>query len=163
MLPANALLNPALAGMLEKIVSGCSFDVAELRPAERRGTRRQATRRVNDYGRTVDVVSEMIEVSIPFVGSRESFLLSPSSCIEIASSAHISGGALKATFDDDEQLDQNVNILIDRTSKNLDQLRKEMAAFKTELLAMLGTAADERIAGIKAQKERNKIRSFPIE
>ena len=106
---------------------------------------------------------DLIKVTIPFHGSPQSFQYSSSTCIEIGRNVVVVDDALIATCDGDQQLDGNVNILIDRVSKNLDQLRKEMATYRGELTSSLGSAADERAAAIRARKERDKTRSFPID
>ena len=161
-IPEAELLNPNRAGRLEKMADACSLDVAELRPTGRTGKHRKERRPVSDYGRAVQVEVDVVEVTIPFVGARDSLPFSPSSCTEIGRTVLAYDGYLTATFDNDEQLDRNVDVVIERISRNLEQLKREMGQFRTELVAALGKAADERATAIKARRELDKTRSFLI-
>ena len=67
------------------------------------------------------------------------------------------------TFDDDDDLDRNVDSFITQVSENLDRLRGEMETFKAQVRNAIGTITDRRVAQLRAQHERDRKRSFPIE
>lgn len=157
------LLDPGLAGKLDGIVEQFRFVVATMRPQERKGKRRTETRQVRDYGELRNVEVSMIDVTIPFDGYPKSFTIAPSHCHVIDTPARTSQAGLQATFYDDDNLDRNVDSFISRVGENLERLRGEMESLRTQISDAVKAIADQRLAKVKAQKERDKSRSFPIE
>ena len=60
----------------------------------------------------------------------------------------------------DDDLQRQIGIFLGRVQENLEQLRKEMPAVCTDIRAALGNAADQRIATVKAQQEKDKKLNF---
>lgn len=156
------LHDPALAGTLEKI-SNFKFDVAVLVPENRKGKRRTTKVPRDDYGRQIMVDVDMIDVTIPFSGWPKSFLYAPSVANIIGEPILVSNGTLVVTFADDAGLDRNVDGFIKYVNENLKNLESDIKKIRQQALRTCQRIANERIARIKLQKERDKTRSFPID
>ena len=161
-LTEQELLVAELAPFLDKI-SDFPFQVAKLKPDGRKGKRRTEKRERTDYGLRTMVDVDFIDVTIPFEGFPKSLTIAPSSCHVIDVLASVENGQLVVTFPDDDNLDPNVNDFIKRDSENLDRQRQEIETIKQETRKAVSAVANRRIAEIKARKERDKARSFPIE
>lgn len=159
----SQLLNPSLAGRLDAIAGEFRFVVAKLRPEERRGKRRTETKEVNDYGQRQTVQMTVIDVAIPFDGYPKSLTIAPSRSHIIQTLVSTIQNPLVVPFMDDENLDKNVDDFIKRVSENLDSLRSEVEGFSREIRAEIQAIVDRRLTILKAQKEQDAKRSFPIE
>lgn len=157
------LLVPSLQARLDTIADQFTLQVARLRPDERRGKRRVEQRESSDYGRHQVVEVSLIDVTIPFVGDPKSLMIAPSRCHVIERPAIANSNSIVVSFGDDENLDKNVDDFVKRVNENLDNLRSEMDSLRNEIKTEIQTIADRRLALVKAQKERDSKRSFPIE
>lgn len=157
------LLNPALPGMLDAIAQGFGFTVAKLQPEGRKGKRRKEHRDTGDSGADHAIEVSLIDVTIPMEGHPNSLTIAPARANLIETPAAKIPGALLVTFDDDDDLDRNVDSFITQVSENLDRLRGEMETFKAQVRNAIGTITDRRVAQLRAQHERDRKRSFPIE
>jgi hypothetical protein len=162
-LTEQQLTNPALAGMLEKIANASVFEVAALRPDEKRGKNRTIRREMHRHGLPMSVEAKLVEITIPFVGSEQSFVFAPTSCNIIDQDATVHENALVVTLDDDEHLERYLVPFITRVSENLERLRKDMADVLRMVQERVKARADHRQSDILATKERNRTRSFPID
>jgi len=157
------LLVPSLQARLDTIADEFTLQVARLRPDERRGKRRVEQRESSDYGRHQVVEVSLIDVTIPFVGDPKSLMIAPSRCHVIERPAIANSNSIVVSLVDDENLDRNVDDFVMRVNENLDNLRSEMDSLRNEIKTEIQTIADRRLALVKAQKERDSKRSFPIE
>ena len=153
---------PNLAGVLENI-SKLNFQVATLRPDQKKGKRRTERRTKKDYGQQVAADVDVIDVSIPFDGWPRSFDFAPTSGRLSSTKARVEEGMIVASFDDDENLERNVDEFIKLTSENLTKLARDLGDLQKRMLQEAQTVANRRIEQIKSRKERDKSRSFPIE
>lgn len=156
------LQDPALAGTLEKICD-FRFEAATLRPADRMGKRRTTKVSKSDYGQQIIVDVDVIDVTIPFTGWPKSFHLAPSGRKIINTPASIVSGGLLVSFPDDQNLDHNVDDFVAQVAQNLESLKRDIEKIKPQMLQAAQLVANQRLAQIKARKERDKTRSFPIE
>jgi outer membrane murein-binding lipoprotein Lpp len=154
------LTSPAVQGVLEKTTNAAGFDVAVLRPEEKSG-RPRTERRTND-GRTVPVEVELMDITIPFTGSPESFTVAPSQKAHIDIPVAVHQDALVATLVRDDDLERQLATFIRRIAQNLDQMRKDMGALRAGVRKAIGEAAHRRAERLKSQQEPYTIRSFPI-
>ena len=162
-LSASDLLDPSLAGKLDKIADQhFNVAVATLRPEERRGRHRDVPSQGTEFGRPVVRKVSYIDVTIPFNGDATSFSFAPSSSHVIMENTLIQDGAIGVSLLDDSNLDKNVDDIIKRVGENLDRIRAEMEQWRPHARKTLDQVAEQRIAELKAQKERDKGRSFPI-
>jgi hypothetical protein len=152
-----------IAETLQKIAK-FKFNLATLKPDQRKGKRRTEKRKVMDYGREVIVDVDLIDVEIPFEGWPKSLYLAPSSrtLIDIPTTI-TSNNTIKVSFPDDENLDRNVDFFIQNVTANLNTLEKELQRIEPQMLQVAQTIVTQRIEQIRERKNRDKGRSFPIE
>lgn len=156
------LLSPDLGEKLQQLAK-VKFDVAILKPEERKGKRRTEKQPRSDFGRKIIVNVDFIDVAIPFEGWPKSFHISPSTCNLIDMPAATSNGAIIVSFLDDQNLDRNVDSFIKQVSQNLEYLKKDLPRIETQRLQIMQHIANHRLMQIEERKERDKTRSFPIE
>ncbi len=162
-LTAQQLEGPNLAEELEKIAQ-FKFNLATLKPEQRKGKRRTEKNKQVDFGREVIVDVDFIDVTIPFEGWPKSFHLAPSSCNIIDTPAAITkDNAIQISLLDDQNLDRNVDLFIQRVTENLNTLGKELQRIEPQMLQIAQVIAKQRRQQIRERKERDKNRSFPIE
>jgi hypothetical protein len=161
-LTTEQLQAPDLASALETIAT-LKFEVATLKPDQRRGKRRTERQKITDYGREIFVDVDFVEVSIPFVGWPKSLRLAPSYCKIVDTPAKITSNTVDVTFRDDQNLDRNVDVFIQIVSENLATLQRELTKLQPQMLQTAQIVANQRIQQIRERKERDKTRSFPIE
>ncbi|MHC1946492.1 hypothetical protein IF803_19090 [Bradyrhizobium sp. UFLA06-06] len=162
-LPEESLTSDKLAEELTKIAH-FQFDVAKLKPDERKGKRRTEKRKISDYGRDVTIDVDIIDVIIPFDGYPKSFQIAPSHCNVIDIPAMITHeNGLRISLPDDQNLDRAVNFFIERVSGNLSTLEKELQNVGPRMLQSAQSAIHQRLQRIRERQERDKTRSFPIE
>ena len=109
-LTQQQLEGPDLAATLERIAT-FKFELAKLKPDQRRGKRRTEKRKRMGYGREIVVDVDFIDVTIPFDGWAKSFRLAPSSCRIIETPVTIGSDAIQVSFPDDQNLERNVDFL----------------------------------------------------
>jgi hypothetical protein len=152
-----------LSATLEKIAK-FEFNVASLKPDQRKGKRRTEKQRRTDYGREITVDVDIIDVMIPFDGWPQSFHLAPSSCRIIETPAAINNDStIRISFRDDHNLEQNVSSFIQGVTQNLNTLRAELERVGPQMLQAAQLLANQRLEQIRERKARDKTRSFPIE
>lgn len=156
------LEGPDLAQTLSQIAK-FKFDVAALKSDQRKGKRRTEKRKIAEYGREIMVDVDFIDVTIPFEGWPKSFYIAPSSCAIIGDSASLIDQAILVSFPDDQSLDRNVDIFIERVNQNLDTLKNELQRIEPQMLQRAQLIANERLQKIRERRSRDKGRSFPIE
>ena len=154
------LMNPSLAGTLEKIAQRYALRVPTLNETAKRGVRSEVERRVDDYGRDTIVNVPVIDVHIPFDGSAEAFRISPSTSLLLSFSAEITDRELIVTVYDNDRAQQEVDNIIKQIKQNLDHLRNDIAGL--DLLGPLNRTAEARIAKIKAARDRDSKLDFPV-
>jgi hypothetical protein len=86
------LLNPTLAGVLERIASVSLFEVATLRSDDKIGKNRKEVMAVN-------AEIKLLDITIPYAGSKMSFHYSPTRCTEIENSVIVQEDALVPNFE----------------------------------------------------------------
>jgi hypothetical protein len=154
---------PGLGEILNSL-SRLEFNLAVLKPHQRKGKRRTEKRQINDYGRQIAVDFDIIDVTVPFDGWPQSFSLAPSSYTLIDIPITItSQPALQFSLPDDQNLDRDVDGLIQRISSNLNMLRSDMRGLETQRLQEAQLVANQRLKQIQERRDRDKKRSFPIE
>lgn len=145
-------------------IAKVKFEVAKLKPDERRGKRRTEKRNAIDYGRQVTVDLDMIDVTIPFEGWPKSFTLAPSSHVIIDTPAKITHErVILVSLPDDQNLDRNVDRFIQQVTQNLDSLARDLKNIEGQMLQVAQVVANQRIKQNRERRERDKTRSFPIE
>lgn len=159
-LSQRRLTSPAVQGVLEKTASAAGFEVAVLHPDEKSG-RPRTERRTND-GHTAPVEVELVDITIPFTGSPESFTVAPSQKAPIDIPVAVHQDALVATLVRDDDLEGRLATFIRRTSQNLDQMRKDMDALRSGVRTAITEAAQRHTERLKSQRQPYKIRTFPI-
>jgi hypothetical protein len=155
------LLNPNLAGRLDRLADQAVFEVAVIDGGEWGKPRTESSMR-SDYGRQVPVEVEMMDMHIPFQGDRRSFQIQPSTSKIIDTLADVMGQELIVSFVYDDDLQRQLGIFLGKVQENLAELRKEMPAVRAGIRTDLGNIADQRIATMKAQQEKDKQLSFPV-
>jgi hypothetical protein len=100
-LDRGAFSNPDIAGVLERIASKYSLEVATLEPSAIRGTRRGIERTVDDFGEARTITIEVMDVKIPFRGDSASFQFSPSSLTIPSQRCEVKNDHLVITLSDD--------------------------------------------------------------
>ena len=154
------LTSPAVQGVLEKTANAAGFEVAVLHPDEKSGSPR--TERRTDGGHTASVEVEVMDITIPFTGSPESFTVAPSQNTHIDIPVAVHQDALVATLVRDDYLEGRLATFICRTSQNLDQMRKDVGALRAGVRNAIAEAAYRHAERLKSQREPYKIRTFPI-
>jgi hypothetical protein len=162
MLDRALLTNPSLAGVLAKIVERHEVTIVEL-SGEVTAQRRSATRSAPDgFGSAVNVNQTWLDVSIPFVGDPETLKYAPSRLAMPPRPMKIHGNALVLSVLDDASADQVVQNVRQIVKGNLDALRSDYEQAKPQLAQAVTQAANERLAKIKAEDERDSTRSFRV-
>jgi hypothetical protein len=152
-----------LSEMLAQIAT-FKFELANLKPDQRKGKRRSEKRKLMDYGREVIIDVDIIDVTIPFSGWPRSFHLAPSSCVIIDTPATVAkDNAIEVSFPDDQNLDRSVDVFVRAVTKNLDTLGSELQKIPPQMLQTAQVVANQRLQQIRDRIERDKNRSFPIE
>jgi hypothetical protein len=159
----QTILDPALAGLLDKIVSYHTLEVATLEPAAKRGSRRDTQRTINDYGEPKTITIPIMDVRIPFQGDAKSFGFAPTQCLVPSIPCEVKEDHLLITLEDDQNLQRRVDEFIQQISQNLQLLRTEMAGWPAQLRERLNQVANARRSQIEAQNERNKNLDFPVD
>jgi hypothetical protein len=156
------LLNPNLAGKLDKLADHAVFEVANLDIARQWGKPRKEQHERERGGQTYVFDVEMMDMHIPFAGDPRSFLLQPSSSQMIDTRADVSGNELLVTFPYDDDLQRQMGFFVDKVVTNLDQLRKELPSIRAEVRNTIDQVANERVAAARAQHGRDQTLSFPV-
>lgn len=157
----SQLQDPSLAGVLEQIAD-FDFEVAKLNPEGRQGKRRTEKKARNDYGREIIVDVDFVDVTVPFTGDAQSLELMPSSGFQIHERAGVSRNGIVVSFLDDQNLDRNVDSFIKRVSENLKNLNADIEKIRSQRLQIAQSEANRRLEKIRARKDLDKSRSFPI-
>jgi hypothetical protein len=162
-LDRHTLLDPGLAGVLDKIASHYSLDVATLEPNAISGSRRGVERAVDDFGMTRNVTIQVMDIRIPFRGEAQSFRFSPSYCSIPSQRCDVKNDHLLITLADDANVQKNVDQFVQQISQNLDGLRNEVGSWLPQLRALLDQIASARMKEIAAQNERDKNLKFKVD
>ena len=161
-LPRHLFSDPSLAGRLDRIVVQHTAKIATL-GAPTGGKARAEGEVTDDYGSRRYVEKKLVDVTIPFTGSAESFGLSASNCHMMAANYDMRGQALVLTLPDDEGLSDAVEDFIRRATHNLDLIRAEMKQAEPELKQAVYAAAERMKQEIAAEGARDAKVNFKIE
>jgi hypothetical protein len=166
-LPEAVSISPrrafGVAGVLERIASKYSLEVATLEPSAIRGTRRGIERTVDDFGEARTITIEVMDVKIPFRGDPASFQFSPSSLTIPSQRCEVKNDHLVITLSDDANVQRNVDQFVQQISQNLDTLRAEVANWLPQLRARLDQVAITKMNKISAQNERDENLTFKVD
>jgi hypothetical protein len=154
------LTSPAMQGILETTANAAGFEVAVLHPDEK--SQRPRTERRTDGAHAAPVEVEVVDITIPFTGSPESFAVAPSQNTRIDIPVAVHQDALVATLVRDDYLEGGLATFIRRTSQNLDQMRKDIGALRAGVRKAIAEAAYRHAERLKSQRKPYKIRTFPI-
>jgi hypothetical protein len=158
--PEKKLSDPAV---IDQIIGDFRFEVAVIRPEERKGKRRIVQRRISDYGQPRIEENVYIDVYIPFSGYPKSFEIGPSSSILIYEECRIDGSAIVVVFPDDDALDASVEAFIAQVTNNLENLKNDLRSAPLQIHNAVVDVVARRRNLIESRTERDKKRSFPIE
>ena len=104
----------------------------------------------------------MIEVTIPFTGSGDAFILAPSTRT-LGVPGEVRDKAIVITLPDDGNLEQELEAAIGKIQTNLGHFANDYKPFEAELIAAMNAAASARNEEIERRKALDAKRSFPIE
>jgi Skp family chaperone for outer membrane proteins len=138
------------------------FEIAQINKEGITATRKEMVGYSNDYGNRREVRSSVLEVSIPFVGSAQSFMIQPSSAVIPSNTLEIRGQSLVLTIPDDTNAEAAVQRLVAQLNQNLASLRKDYDQVKPQLEQEISAAAERRKQQVQAEQERDKKLSFPV-
>jgi hypothetical protein len=156
--------DPALGGMLQKIVEKYSVEIARLNtdPQAITADPVEDEHYVNDYGDRRLVKIRRLRVTIPFTGEAESLKIMPSRSTIPSHGAEIAHNSLVITIADDDNADGQVKAFCDQVQGNLDTLRQDYERDKPQLEQAVSQAAERRKAQIAAENEQDSKRSFTV-
>lgn len=162
-LDRRVITAPNLAGQLDKIAAKYSFEVATLNPEAKRGKRRDKERTIDDYGSHKTIKYSVIDVSIPFTGSDESFKIAPSHSHMVYAECEIRNNVVVLTVPDDDGAQQAINQFVQQVSENFDRLRSEAENWDKDLRDTIAAAAEKRKQQVDAEKGRDGNLNFPVD
>jgi hypothetical protein len=160
--PLTELSNPALAGSLEKLWTTKRPSIPRLFVDRKTGARRQTKRRINDYGREVEVEQTVLDVSIPYEGDGNFFYVRPSTCNIIDEPFIVDGDHLTCTMAFEPAQEAHLAKLLERLEQNLARLRSEEEAFSRTAVARLNEIAALRRVKLEQEEKTASSFSFPI-
>lgn len=161
-LDRRVFADAALAGLLQKIIDKYHLDVARLRKDKVTAVRRDTEdERPDGWGEWQKVQETLLDVTIPFSGDKESFLLRPS-YTAMTRDAEIGESSLTLSVFDDAPANETVQSFIRAVSDNLELLRSEYEQMKPQLAQAVNEAAQRRKQRIEAETARDQTRSFKI-
>ena len=146
---AQRLTNPALEESLQQIINSHVLMVPTLKADQKRGNR---------HG----VGSGMLHVTIPFTGDAMAFSITPTTST-LGLKADVREDYLVIEVHDDHQTQAEVDAFIKATTGNLANLRRDVEAWKPSLSDAVHTAVNDRLAQIKAARDRDQKLDFPID
>jgi hypothetical protein len=162
-LDRRVVVDPGFAGVVEKIISYHTLDVATLEPDRITASRRGIERVVTEFGEARTKTITVMDVRIPFRGIPQSFNLSPTYCSLPSEPCEVNSDHLLVTFRDDADVQSNVDKFVQIISQNLTALKAEVTAWLPQLRARVEEAANARKKEIAAQNERDKNLRFKVE
>jgi hypothetical protein len=157
-LDLSALENGNLAGALERIVNKHALDIPALRTAQKRGERYEIATKSGD----LRVKTSMIDVVIPFDGDPEAFQITPTQCI-LGTTGQLQGQYLVISVMDDDHLQAELDRRLGAIQDNLRNLRHDVDTARKATLEQLQVAAEQRLARLKKQRQRDSKFDFPID
>jgi hypothetical protein len=159
----RVVADPAFAGKLQEIVKKHHLEVAHLHKDRITAHRKDTEREVMDeWGNRRKIKQTRLDVTLPFSGDKESFLLSPSRVTLPPIDAEIGASSLTINILDDDNADEAVRSFAQIVGDNLEVLRTEYDQLRPQLAQAVDQAAQRRKQQIDAEKSRDGTRSFKI-
>lgn len=148
---------------IEAAVAKLAISTPQLHVENKTGKRLTEERMVEDYGRRVTRNVDYIDVTIPFTGDDTAFVLSPSTrTLGTPGEINRSRNAVVIRFPDNERLEQDLATAISQIQRNLENFERDMTSLAADMRTTLQGVADRRFEKLKAQRDLDSKRSFPI-
>ena len=164
-IPEATLLGPGKADALQAIVRRNVLTAPRLRPEGKTGKRRQEDRERRDFGRTIPIKVDVVDVRIPFEGDPEMFRTNPSRTLTMLRARIEQDALVLPVYDENDSagIDRQVSTFIAGVEQNLQSQRNDLAHFERRLTEAVNEAAERRIKAIEDRRSRDSKLSFPIE
>lgn len=155
--------NPALTGQLEEIANSYSLGVARLDKAGMHGARREEEFDGRDeWNAPRRGKRKWLDVTVPFVGDRESLNIHPSSWPTLPYPVSVGQNSIVIRVPDDANAQREIDSLISRITETLGRLQVEYEQGRPQIIEAVTAAAQRRKDEIDAQNERDSKLSFPV-
>jgi hypothetical protein len=166
-LDADRLLNTSPSDLVDYLAKKYSFDVPTLSSRDKwAADEKEVTVDVNDYGRTIRIPGQRIEVEIPFEGDQELFFARASTASLNPPRASIRGQMLLVSQQVAHNEQGDVAAAIDRTVNDIEQglawVRADVGSFNATLPRLAQDAIDSRRERVLKNKGRLAGLGIPI-
>ena len=167
-LSLRELRAPPLAGLIaDRWKENCP-SVPTILPNDRTGKKRDETRTVSEYGREIEIVTPVIDVSVPYRGDGQMFGVMPSTCRMLNEEVRAQGrgaeqGVLTYTMPLDPAQEPRFNRLLEDIEHNLVVMRREIETFSHNAVQRLQKLAANRKMKLETEEKVASGFSFKVE
>jgi len=148
---------------IENAVARAAVAAPQLHIDKKAGKRISDERIGEEFGRRVMRKFDYIDVTIPFTGDWKAFSLSPSTkTLGTLGELDDRRSAIVIRLPDNERLEEDLESAIAQILRNLGNLDRDMVSLASEMRTTLKGIADRRFEKLKAHRDLDSKRSFPI-